>query len=735
MSLLLDVNFWDWIVAWFNLIPKFLYFICVSCMSLLDAMQLVLRKLAGLDPYYENGATKTGDIGLTFIQSIFESNSRYPAIKNAFWALVIFGVILLILATIIAVIRQEYMPDGDSSKEKPSNNKFIIISKSIKSLFLFFIVPLSCVFGLLLSDIILAALDNVTTSNYGGQLFSSEQIISKLESHETYSGSGVYSYVNYDLFGARSASNTTTFSGVMFKTAAYTCNRIRKNETIKYGGQSKGYYEYIRQNELSNFGILNQGNSKEECAQILDEAFANCVVLKTPDSLIIDEGPMYDVNALDIFGVSNNIKISTFSKYNVGLVWYYYNLWEFNFIIGFAFLIIALKLFVNIIFGLMKRIVEMTALFIISPPIIAVMPLDGGKAFGDWRKNFLSKALTAYGAIIGMNLFFLILPYLNRIDFFPPTNGAIGILNLIISSLFILVGLMSVEGFIGLLSGLVGAGDAAKTGAEIAESVGATLAKSAKLTGAAAGLVAAPYTAAAGKVVKEIGKAGSRVIHSNSNKRAEAVGRKNAADNWLSGGAEQAYDEYLNSDQDFKDRMNQRYAKRTDKSQNYDEWYKTAEGYKAKNEVAEQVSSRSENPLQNYNDFSDAKAGAGLEAFNQQAESFANQEIQRAKSERSAKRSERVAKAIHAPGIKNINAFTSLYVDEVKSATIRGGKGGFKSMQMAFKGMSAKEIEQQEIYKKIQKEETARQKIQREAEEKFKKVDDNSNRIDKLEKK
>lgn len=40
---------------------------------------------------------------------------------------------------------------------------------------------------------------------------------------------------------------------------------------------------------------------------------------------------------------------------------------------------------------------------------------------------------------------------------------------------------------------------------------------------------------------------------------------------------------------------------------------------------------------------------------------------------------------------------------------------------MAFKGMSAKEIEQQEIYKRIQKEETARQKIQKEVEEKYNK--------------
>ena len=125
-----------------------MYFLCATLMSLIDALQYVLRKLAGLDVYYVDGKEQTGDIALNFIKSIFDSETRYPAIKNTFWSLVIFGFILLVIATIVAIIRQEYMPSGEDMKEKPSNNKLAIVKRGVKSIFLFLIVPVSCIFGL-----------------------------------------------------------------------------------------------------------------------------------------------------------------------------------------------------------------------------------------------------------------------------------------------------------------------------------------------------------------------------------------------------------------------------------------------------------------------------------------------------------------------------------------------------------------------------------------------------------
>lgn len=70
------------------------------------------------------------------------------------------------------------------------------------------------------------------------------------------------------------------------------------------------------------------------------------------------------------------------------------------------------------------------------------------------------------------------------------------------------------------------------------------------------------------------------------------------------------------------------------------------------------------NPLQTFNDFSNASTGAGLDAFNNQAKSFVDQELNKAKTERTAK----IANAIsNIPGkLKTLIPMASIYLDEVK---------------------------------------------------------------------
>ena len=79
MGVLLDIE--GFLLGWLNIIPKFMYFLCVTLMSLIDAMQYVVRKLAGLDVYYIDGVAQSGDIAYGFIRSIFDTETKYPAIK------------------------------------------------------------------------------------------------------------------------------------------------------------------------------------------------------------------------------------------------------------------------------------------------------------------------------------------------------------------------------------------------------------------------------------------------------------------------------------------------------------------------------------------------------------------------------------------------------------------------------------------------------------------------------
>ena len=91
-------------------IPQMMYFLYASVASLLDLLQYLMRKLAGLDVYYVNGEAQSGDILYEFLEGILGINSdpAYSVLSTIFYSFLIFGVILLILSTIITVIKSHY---------------------------------------------------------------------------------------------------------------------------------------------------------------------------------------------------------------------------------------------------------------------------------------------------------------------------------------------------------------------------------------------------------------------------------------------------------------------------------------------------------------------------------------------------------------------------------------------------------------------------------------------------
>src|SRR5699024_7548366 len=89
------------------------------------------------------------------------------------------------------------------------------------------------------------------------------------------------------------------------------------------------------------------------------------------------------------------------------------------------------------------------------------------KAFKDWRKKFVGDILMGYGAIIGINLLFMVLPYLQNITFFSSK-----ILNSIMDLVFVIVGLLATKQIITLISNLIGATDAYSAGEEVKKEAG-----------------------------------------------------------------------------------------------------------------------------------------------------------------------------------------------------------------------------------------------------------------------
>lgn len=478
----------NWFQGWFgallSFIPKTFYQLLTPVYAVIDAIQWIMRKIAGLDTIYKfNGQTNVqGDIVMQFMNMIFTGSS--PVLSNIFWSMIILGVLMLILTTMIAVVRSEY-----TATDAKSASKGKIIGNSLKALASFAIVPIVCFFGMFLCNVILQALDKVST----GSTSVTQSTINTTYFKSERTTSGDETYNNYTFFGFTVPTTTTPISGLVFKAAAYSANRARINDSF--------YNKMLNNDKISANGAFTQNkgtdsNSAYQNCWLMDEAFANCFQLKS--RAYIDRAPfktehMFPITLNAGVMIVENSLIAAgythFDKNNTALVWYYYDLWSFDYIIALGALVVVTVLLLYLVFGLIKRIFELTILFLVAAPIASLMPLDGGNALKKWREKFVAKTIGVYGPIVGLNLFFVILALLQSLEL-----TGIAIIDKIVNLLFTIAGLAMVKDFTKMLSEIIGGEDTMGAGADKAKEIGATAAK--------VGKTAAAFTGVGGAVMK-----------------------------------------------------------------------------------------------------------------------------------------------------------------------------------------------------------------------------------------
>ncbi len=118
---------------------------------------------------------------------------------------------------------------------------------------------------------------------------------------------------------------------------------------------------------------------------------------------------------------------------DIDLVKSYFDIGSMNFLIGILGGLVMLVMFVLSSLTFVQRIFDVILLYIISPVSISTIPLDDGNRFKLWKDMMIGKILSAYGIILVMNLFFLIIPQIYQIQFFDDgfQNGIVYILFLI----------------------------------------------------------------------------------------------------------------------------------------------------------------------------------------------------------------------------------------------------------------------------------------------------------------
>lgn len=83
--------------------------------------------------------------------------------------------------------------------------------------------------------------------------------------------------------------------------------------------------------------------------------------------------------------------------------------WEINYILAvFAVVALSIILLVTILQSVL-RIFMLLLLYLVSPLVAAMMPLDGGKKFQDWKKMFLALTVSAFMPVLAMKLYMMIM--------------------------------------------------------------------------------------------------------------------------------------------------------------------------------------------------------------------------------------------------------------------------------------------------------------------------------------
>ncbi len=479
-NMLLSIT--ETIKGFFVFIPKVLYFIVACLLSLMDLCQIGFRKLAGLDTITISGESYQGDTVYKIITDALFTG-KYPAIQTVFWSLIALGIFMLFITSIIAIIRLEYAPD-----EKTGNSKSRVVKNFFKAIFSFAIVPIACIFGMFLSNALVGVIDQASSSSfYSGiqveQYFQphSEIINGNSEADEEDVPIGSITvdkyYMAYQIFGYTIPTSSQPFSGSIFKACAYGCNRIRNSENY-----------YLLMKEKNVLGLFNNIHSQKVAANVIDVGFSINAKLDGKYSLSKTLVEDYFKDSSIPFAGWTYSGIGQLSKYNVSAVLYFYNLWSFNYIIGFIALISIAKMYLNFLLYLMQRVFEVVGLFVISPISISLMPLDNGQALGTWRKTFISKFAVLVVMVLSLNLVSPLIEICQQIVFFENLE----ILNYILLTFFIMAAFNAVDSLNKMFSSIIGAGDAYAAASEVGNKMTGDLKAGVRKTVAGAKIAAAP---------------------------------------------------------------------------------------------------------------------------------------------------------------------------------------------------------------------------------------------------
>jgi len=185
-----------------------------------------------------------------------------------------------------------------------------------------------------------------------------------------------------------------------------------------------------------------------------------------------------------VFSLTDGIAFDYFFEGDNSLV-QFYNAYKVAYWIILIASALIIKTLGTALWGVIKRFYEVTLYYLAMPIAASTMPLDGGKKFGQIQEGLIKNVLGAYGVILGINMFFILLsPVKSLSNIFTQAEmdsstsyflrhfpfGA-KVLNNYVYILFVLVAFTMIDTLPSVINGLVGGKDVVAEGKTTKENV------------------------------------------------------------------------------------------------------------------------------------------------------------------------------------------------------------------------------------------------------------------------
>ena len=379
------------------LIAPIFWGLCDIFFIIIDLFETLYKKFAGIEEFVVGKDTVSQDPVLYLINT--------DVVQEIFFSIVTLSMILLIIFTIFAIVKNIY-----AEKPKPLGE---ILRSMTKALLMYLLVPIATIVCLLVGNVVLRAID-----------------------------------------GATKIGGASTTSDMLFMSAAYNANRLRDENDDENVEEFKAM---IRDGHLTARAGVDK--SSPQYKKYISDLSANGITLSGSSGDI-------DYSNVNWDGVATAVDEAYLAGVIGGNKWYYgtvrdyYHVLRINFITvwaGGVFLIFAMG---KISWGLISRMFKMTVYYAISPALMAMFPIKGDAVLKSWTGEMVKNATMAYCAIGVMNVVFAVLPAFNQVKFFGNNHIFNGLAVLFID----IVAITSAEKLISTVSGWFGTGDALAEG-------------------------------------------------------------------------------------------------------------------------------------------------------------------------------------------------------------------------------------------------------------------------------